>query len=213
MSRARHIVSIGAYTRSVPKLWNDTIETHRREVREAILDSTWGLAVEHGPSAVRMSEVAEKAGIGRATLYKYFPDVEAILAAWHERQINHHLEVLAEVRDKIDDPGRRLRAVLEAYARIHRRRAQHQNRPHGGELASLLHTDARVAAAQRRMHDFIRDVLTDAIQAGCVHADATPDELASYCTFALTAASTLPSDAALRRVVAVTLAGLGSVEA
>ena len=187
----------------MPKLWNDTIETHRREVRNAILDSAWALAVEHVPSAVRMSEVAEKAGIGRATLYKYFPDVEAILAAWHERQINHHLEQLAEIRDKTDDPGRRLRAVLEGYARIQQRRAQHHNQPHGGELASLLHTYERVATAHRQIHCFIRDVLTD----------AKADELANYCLFALTAASTLSSEAALRRLVSVTLAGLGAVEA
>lgn len=32
-----------------------------------------------------MSRIAEEIGIGRATLYKYFPDVEAILLAWHER--------------------------------------------------------------------------------------------------------------------------------
>jgi hypothetical protein len=32
-------------------------------------------------------------------LYKYFPDVVAILSGWHERQIADHLEHLAEVRD------------------------------------------------------------------------------------------------------------------
>src|SRR5262249_32644362 len=105
-----------AYTSRVPKLWNDTIEAHRREVREAILDATWALASEHGPASVKMSEVAQKTGIGRATLYKYFPDVEAILDAWHHRHINRHLAQLAEVRDRIVDPGKRLQAVLEAYA-------------------------------------------------------------------------------------------------
>jgi hypothetical protein len=33
-------------------------------------------------------------------LYKYFPDVVAILSGWHERQIADHLEHLAEVRDR-----------------------------------------------------------------------------------------------------------------
>jgi AcrR family transcriptional regulator len=54
--------------------------------------------------------------IGRATLYKYFPDVEAILFAWHERHITGRLEHLAEVRDQADDAGGRLEAVLETYA-------------------------------------------------------------------------------------------------
>jgi AcrR family transcriptional regulator len=198
-----------AYAAVVPKLWNDTIEAHRREVREAILDSTWLLATEHGPASVRMSEIAEKTGIGRATLYKYFPDVEGILAAWHHRQINRHLAQLAEVRDKISDPGKRLHAVLEAYAHIHQRRAQHHRRePHGTELATLLHQDDQVAHAQQQLHRMIRELLDDAAQAGDIRKDVSPDELASYCLHALTAASTLPSNAAIRRLVTVTLAGL-----
>ncbi len=35
--------------------------------------------------------IAEEAGIGRATLYKYFSDAEVLLLAWHERQISAHL--------------------------------------------------------------------------------------------------------------------------
>jgi hypothetical protein len=30
-------------------------------------------------------------GIGRATLCKYFPNVESILAVWHERHVASHL--------------------------------------------------------------------------------------------------------------------------
>src|SRR3990170_8798608 len=106
------------YTRAVPKLWNETMEAHRRAVREAILETTWVLVAEHGLRSVTMSQIAEKTGIGRATLYKYFPDVEAILVAWHERQIASHLEYLAEVRDQAGEAGERLQAVLEAYALI-----------------------------------------------------------------------------------------------
>jgi AcrR family transcriptional regulator len=88
MSRRRR-----AYTFLVPKLWNETIEEHRREVRGAILDATVALVAEHGLLSVTMSQIAEETGIGRATLYKYFPDVEAILLAWHEHQINGHLDI------------------------------------------------------------------------------------------------------------------------
>lgn len=42
--------------------------------------------------------------------------MEAILLAWHERQITGHLENLAEVRDRAGRAGERLEAVLEAYA-------------------------------------------------------------------------------------------------
>jgi transposase, IS30 family len=49
-----------------------------------------------------------------------FSDVEAILLAWHQRQITAHLEYLAEVRDRVSDVGERLEAVLEAYALLSR---------------------------------------------------------------------------------------------
>lgn len=71
----------------VPKLWSGTIEAHRRAVRNATLDATAALVTEHGLRSVTMSQIAEDTGIGRATLYKYFSSVEAILVAWHERHL------------------------------------------------------------------------------------------------------------------------------
>src|SRR5882724_4265205 len=78
------------YSRRVPKLWTETIEEHRRAVHDATLDTTAALVHEHGLAAVTMSQIAVAAGIGRATLYKYFPDVEAILVAFALIQHQHH---------------------------------------------------------------------------------------------------------------------------
>jgi AcrR family transcriptional regulator len=193
----------------MPKLWNETIEAHRAAVRDAVLDATAVLVAEHGLASVTMSEIAEKSGIGRATLYKYFPDPEAILLAWHERQITGHLEYLAEVRDQAGDASGRLEAVLEAYALIHQRRVQrHRDEHRSTELAAFLHRDEHLARAQQQLHDFIRDLLIESAETGDVRRDVAPDELASYCLHALTAASSLPSKAAVRRLVAVTLTGL-----
>ena len=195
----------------VPKLWSETIEAHRREVREAILDTTAGLVAEHGLTAVTMSQIAERTGIGRATLYKYFIDVEAILLAWHERQITGHLEHLADVRDRAGDSPRRLEAVLEAYALLQHRRTQRHGHGHGrrdSDLVAILHRHEQVAAAQQQLHGMIRDLLTEAARSGHLRRDVAPSELASYCLHALTAASSLPSAAAVRRLVAVTLTGL-----
>jgi AcrR family transcriptional regulator len=191
-------------------LWNETIEAHRQAVRDATLDTTAALVAEHGPTSVTMSKIAEKTGIGRATLYKYFPDVEAILAAWHERRINGHLEQLAAVRDQPGDAGTRLERVLRAYALIHRERVQHHHhdQPYGAELATLLHPDEHVAQAQQHLHAMFRDLLTEAAEAGVIRDDVTADELATYCLHALTAAGSLPSDAAAGRLVEITLAGL-----
>jgi AcrR family transcriptional regulator len=192
------------YPGEVPKLWTETIETHRREVRDAVLDSAAALIGEHGPLSVTMSQIAEQTGIGRATLYKYFPDVEAILLAWHERQVAGHLQQLASIRDQPGDASRRLESVLEAYALI-----LHEYRGHRDtELAALMHRDEHVARAELQLRHLFRDLLADAARGGDIRDDATPDELATYCLHALAAASVLPSKAAVRRLVAVTLAGL-----
>jgi AcrR family transcriptional regulator len=188
----------------VPKLWNETVEAHRREVREAILDTTAALVADHGLRSVTMSQIAEETGIGRATLYKYFPDVEAILLVWHERQISGHLEHLAEVRDGAGEPGDRLQAVLQAYALI----SQGSRGHHDTELASFLHRDEQVARAEQRLRDMIRDLVAEGAAAGDIRDDVTPDELATYCVHALSAASTMRSQAAVRRLVAVTVDGL-----
>jgi AcrR family transcriptional regulator len=192
------------YTAGVPNLWKETLEAHRHAVRDAILDTTWALVAEHGLTSVTMSQIAEKTGIGRATLYKYFPDVEAILLAWHERQITGHLDYLAEIRDQAGGAAERLEAVLEAYALISHESHGH----HDTELGAFLHRGEHVARAQQHLSDFIRDLLAEGAETGDVRDDVTPDELASYCLHALRAASSLPSKAAVRRLVTVTLAGL-----
>ena len=192
------------YPFGMPKLWTDTIQAHRQEVRDAIVDTTIALVEEHGLLAITMSQIAEETGIGRATLYKYFPDVESILLAWHERQIGAHLTHLAKIRDHARDAGDRLRAVLEGYALV-----AHELRGHAdADLSALLHRDANVVRAEHHLHAMIHDLVTEAAAAGDVRNDVAPAELASYCLHALTAANRLPSKAAVRRLVDITLAGL-----
>lgn len=188
----------------VPKLWNETIEAHRHQVRDAILDGAAELVLEHGRRPVTMSQIAQRAGIGRATLYKYFPDIEAILHAWHARQITAHLHQLMAVRDQATDPGQRLEAVLTAYALITQQTRGHQD----VELVTFLHQDEQVAHAQRHLHRLIRELITDAAAAGQARGDVPAAELASYCLHALGAAAGLPSQAAARRLVQLTLAAL-----
>jgi AcrR family transcriptional regulator len=186
----------------VPKLWTDTVEEHRRAVRDATLDATAKLVAGHGLASVTMSKVAAETGIGRATLYKYFPDVESVLIAWHERQVGTHLEQLARVRDQAGRPGQRLEAVLQAYALMIR------DRPHSTDLAALLHGGGHVGRTHQHLTRLMEDLLAQAARSGDVRDDIAPAELAAYCLHALAAARTLGTVAAVRRLVTVTLAGL-----
>lgn len=189
------------YGTRVPKLWNDTIEAHRRAVRDATLDTTAALVTAHGLASVTMSRIAKETGIGRATLYKYFPDVQAILVAWHQRHVQRHLEDLAAARDATTGTSKQLDAVLHAYASMARQQPT-------SELAAILHHTDHVAHAQQHLQAFIGDLLAAGIKAGELRDDVPLDELTQYVLHALTAASTLPSDAAVHRLVEMTLDGL-----
>ena len=185
----------------MPKLWDETIDAHRRVVRDAVLDATATLVAEHGLTGVTMSQIAKASGIGRATLYKYFPDIESIITAWHERQIATHLRQLADV-GATAGPSDRLETVLRTYA------AQSRHHHDGNDLAALLHQGGHVIRAQAHLTELVTTLVREAAERGEVRDDIPPAELAAYCLHALTAASAMTSQAATNRLVAVTLAGL-----
>ena len=169
-------------------------------MRGAVLDAAAVMVSERGLTGVTMSAIAEATGIGRATLYKYFPDVDSVLRAWHERQIASHLDHLVAVRDRTADPRDRLRDVLSSYANLSRSQ-------HGGDLAGSLHHGEHVARAQHQLIEFMTDLLDEAARRGTVRVDVPAVELARYCLHAL-AAGAGGSAAAARRLVNVTLDGL-----
>ena len=171
-------------------------------MHDATLDAFAALIGTRGLAAVTMSQLAAAAGIGRATLYKYFPDVESVLVAWHERQIARHLHLLEQARDAADGPAARLEAVLSAFALV-------QHEQHGTDLpVAMLHRGAHVTEARQQLHVLVSDLITACAASGDVRSGVPAGELASYCLHALSAASGMPSRAAVRRLVAVTLAGL-----
>jgi len=185
----------------MPKPWSESVKAHQHEVRNAILDTTAALVTRGGLLSLTMSQIAEQTGIGRATLYKYFPDLQAIQVAWHERQVHQHLTHLTQVGHHATSADERLQAVLEAYALM-----SHQR--HDAELSALLHQGQHVAHAEHQLHDFIRGLIAQGAADHHFRQDIPADELARYCLHALTAAGRLPSREAVHRLVQVTLTGL-----
>jgi len=62
--------------------------------RQRVLDAAARLFATHDPAAVTMGEIATGAGIGRATLYRRFPDTASIAVALldeHERRLQQQM--------------------------------------------------------------------------------------------------------------------------
>jgi AcrR family transcriptional regulator len=185
----------------MPRLWNETIGTHRDTVRGAVLDAAARLFPAHGMLGVTMSAIAQEAGIGRATLYKYFPDVEAILVAWHERQVQTHLGELLRIKEQTAGARQQLEAVLHAYAFLSR--SGHDNAD-----AVRLHHGGHAGRAHQHLTTFLAEIIAEGADAGVFRADVAPDELAAFCLHALGAATGVDSHEAVLRLVKVTLDAL-----
>lgn len=168
------------------------------------MDTAWLLGATTGTLSITMSQIANEAGIGRATLYKYFPDVEAILRAKHEQHVLDHLRRLNEVSQGAERAKGRLNDVSLMYAQMCRHRAQHGN----VELSVLLHRPQDISAPEREILTLFKRLLVEAAASGDVRNDPPPSELAVYLVHALGAASDLPNDRAVGRLVGLALAAL-----
>lgn len=184
----------------MPKVRTGTIAGHRQEVRDTILDGVARIVGDGGLHAVTMAGLAHEAGIGRATLYKYFAGVDEVLVAWHERLLEEHVRALrAEIEDE-PDPAARLERGLRTYAQLS------AHRPSDG--AGALHGRSHARGAADEVVVVFVELLKAAAGAGVIRDDIAAAELAPYCIHALGAAGHLRSKAAVGRLVATVLDGL-----
>jgi AcrR family transcriptional regulator len=87
------------------------------ETRQRITEATVDLHGSVGPARTTVSAVAERAGVQRATVYRHFPDDQALFDACSSHWIAAHPLPELEAWSAVEDPDERLRAALgELYA-------------------------------------------------------------------------------------------------
>jgi AcrR family transcriptional regulator len=72
----------------------------KAERRNAILDAAEALFLEHPDRMASVSEVAIEAGVGKGTVYLYFPGKEEMLLALHERHVSSFFNALIALLDR-----------------------------------------------------------------------------------------------------------------
>jgi len=82
------------------------------ETRLRITEAIMNLHEEVGPALTTVSGIADKAGVQRATVYRYFPDVEAQVAACSAHWLSLNPPPDPARWMEIADPDERLRAAL-----------------------------------------------------------------------------------------------------
>jgi AcrR family transcriptional regulator len=83
------------------------------ETYDKILSTARRLFVQQGYTATSMRQVAETAGIGKATIYHHFPNKQSIVMALFQRNLTRMEEALQSVRAETE-PRRRIQVAAEA---------------------------------------------------------------------------------------------------
>lgn len=71
---------------------------------ERLLEAARGLIAEKGSDAMRMAEVAERAGVSIGSLYQYFPDKTAIVRVLAQRFNAHGLACIEAELAQVETP-------------------------------------------------------------------------------------------------------------
>lgn len=87
------------------------------ETRQRIVDAAIELHQSRGPAATTIRQIADRAGVGRVTVYRHFPDEPTLLHACSTQYYDRHPLPDPQPWQRIADPEERLRVALrETYA-------------------------------------------------------------------------------------------------
>jgi AcrR family transcriptional regulator len=139
--------------------------------RSAALSAAEALYAEQGMD-VSLNEIARRAEIGNATLYRHFPTREALLSEVYAGHLERYCAI-AEEAARADDPVTALRDCITATCEL-----QATNRGLADLLASLRPLSPHVEKLRARHHRAIATVFRRAVRSGKVRDDASPVDLA-----------------------------------
>jgi len=93
----------------------------QEETRRRIVEATVALHEALGVARTTISDIAARAGVERATVYRHFPDERALLTACTGHYLARHPPPDPAPWQQIADPAARLRAGLAEVYAYHRR--------------------------------------------------------------------------------------------
>lgn len=138
--------------------WHRARLDHRAQQSDAIASAALSLILEHGASALTMAAIATAAGISRQTLYRYYPDIDAVLVGIAELVASHDDHLETHVLEQ-GDPAAQLDVLIRTVSHA----GGHDS--HGSTaLRTTLPPRARDVLA--RHEDRIAQLLTNVLQTG-----------------------------------------------
>jgi AcrR family transcriptional regulator len=173
-----------------------------RRNRESILDSAGELFAAYG-SRVEMEQIAQHAGVGTGTLYRHFPNKQALLIAIVRNRFRG-LADLARAAEQIGDPGEAFETVLRTYLEAAENDAGFQMAILGSNDLDWEGADAEKAAFRK----IIARIIRRGVDSGQLRGDLTVEDFPVISCGIMSTMYFKPSKADWRRHLELVLNGL-----
>ena len=197
----------------MPKIIGESLASHRELTRTRLFDALGSLMAEQPFESITMSQIAERAGVGRTAVYNHFADKEVLLLAYMRQVTEEFTSVLSERLSTEPDPLMRLRLYIRSHvqmtSRYHVKAGMGLRRHMSDRGASHLHDHVGMVG------EVLISILDDAMGRGLIAQQNTLG--AVHLIHATLAGQRLPADgphreSALCLVETFILRGLGASE-
>ena len=197
----------------MPKIIGESLASHRELTRTRLFEALGSLMGEQSFESITMSQIAERAGVGRTAVYNHFADKEVLLLAYMREVTGEFARVLTQRLEAEPDPLMRLRIYIRSHlqmiGRYHVKAGMGLRRHMSGQGASHLHDHAGVVG------EVLIGILDAAMERGLIAQQNTLG--AVHLIHATLQGQRLPQDpehreSALTLVETFILRGLGASE-
>ena len=197
----------------MPKIIGESLASHRELTRARLFEALGSLMGEQSFESITMSQIAERAGVGRTAVYNHFADKEVLLLAYMREVTSEFARILTQRLDAEPDPLMRLRIYVRSHlqmiGRYHVKAGMGLRRQMSGQGASHLHDHAGIVG------ELLIGILDEAMERGLIVEQNTLG--AVHLIHATLQGQRLPRDpehreSALTLVETFILRGLGASE-
>jgi len=153
----------------VPRIDADSVKEHNALLQQRVFDAFATLMAERSFDAVTMAALAERAGLGRTSIYHHFADREAVLVAFASHETAAYVDQLRTALESAADPV----AELRTYVRHQLDAGEQFHMGLGRAVAAHLSEQARLEIREHvlAVEDVLRGILGRGAEAGLLVVD------------------------------------------
>lgn len=142
-------------------------EEEQQRRRKEIFDASVHLFLEKGFNETSMREIADAAGIGKSTLYDYFPSKDDILLSFVEDELQKLIEELEEIANQNIGTLEKLRKMMYSYMDYLAKNEDIYLKLTLEVQRMALKSIERIQRIRHALQDLLRRTIDEGIREGC----------------------------------------------